>query len=131
MVTDVFFLALYKAFQKMLLQWSSLRQMQCRIFSSRILLSEKCSYSEFFWSVFSRIRTEYQSKCRKIRTRITPNTDIFYAVFYSAIHSVSCFILLGRSFQSKYEKIRKRKKSVCSNIFHELSLQSLSSQIIM
>ena len=23
-------------------------------------LREKCSYSEFFWSVFSRIRTEYR-----------------------------------------------------------------------
>ena len=38
-------------------------------------LREKHPYSEFFWSVFSRIRTEYgeirsiQSKCGKIRTR--------------------------------------------------------------
>ena len=87
--------------------------MQCRIFSSRIFLSEKCSYSEFFWSVFSRIRTEYHSKCRKRRTRITPNTDIFYAVFYSAIHSVSCFILLGRSFQSKYTEEDMEEKKIC------------------
>ena len=51
---------------------------------------EKCPYSELFWSVFSRIwtviqrDTEYlsriQSKCGKIRTRITPNTDAFYAL---------------------------------------------------
>ena len=39
-------------------------------------LREKCPYSELFWSVFSRIRTKYG----KIRTRITPNTDTFYAV---------------------------------------------------
>ena len=39
------------------------------------LLREKCMYSEFFWSVFSRIRTEYQSECGKILTRKTPNTD--------------------------------------------------------
>ena len=48
-------------------------------------LREKYPYSELFWSVFSCIRTEYgeirmQSKCRKIRTRITPNTDTFHAV---------------------------------------------------
>ena len=43
---------------------------------------EKCSYSVFFRSVFSRIRTEYgeiavsfriQSECGKIQTRETPN----------------------------------------------------------
>ena len=49
-------------------------------------LREKCPYSEFFRSVFSRIRTEYgdklriQSKCGKIQTRKTPNMDTFYAV---------------------------------------------------
>ena len=46
-------------------------------------LREMCPCWEFFWFVFSRIRTEYgvslriQSECRKIRTRITPNTDFF------------------------------------------------------
>ena len=35
-----------------------------------LLLREKCPYSEFFWSVFSRIRTKK-----------TPNTDIFNAVY--------------------------------------------------
>ena len=50
-------------------------------------LREKCLYSELFLSAFSRIWTEYgeiqsiQSECGKIRTRITPNTDTFYAVF--------------------------------------------------
>ena len=39
-------------------------------------LREKCVYSELFCSVFSHIRTEYG----KIRTRIAPNTDTFYAV---------------------------------------------------
>ena len=32
-------------------------------------LREKCPYSELFWS-----------KCRGMRTRITPNTNTFYAV---------------------------------------------------
>ena len=39
-------------------------------------LRENCPYTELFWSVFSRIRTEYG----KIRTRIAPNTDTFCAV---------------------------------------------------
>ena len=38
----------------------------------------KCPYSGLFWSVFSRIRTEYG----KIRTRITPNTGTFHAVYW-------------------------------------------------
>ena len=55
---------------------------------TKVSLREKCPYLELFWSVFSRIRTEYreipvylriQSECGKIRTRITPNTDPFYA----------------------------------------------------
>ena len=49
------------------------------------ILREKCPYSEFFWSAFSLIRPEngeirIQSECGKMRTRITPNTDNFYAV---------------------------------------------------
>ena len=44
-------------------------------------LRKKCPYSEFFWSVFFRIWTEYgqilpiQSECGKIRTRKALNTD--------------------------------------------------------
>ena len=37
---------------------------------------KKCPYSELFWSAFSRIRTS----CRKMRARITPNTETSYAV---------------------------------------------------
>ena len=40
------------------------------------LLHKKSSYWRFFWSVFSRIHTEYV----KIQTRKTPNTDTFHAV---------------------------------------------------
>ena len=52
-------------------------------------LREKCPYSEFFWSVFSRIWTDYgeilrisrsQSECEKIRTRKNPNADNFHPV---------------------------------------------------
>ena len=44
-----------------------------------VTLRKKCPYSELFWSVFSRIRTEY-GEIRKMRTRITPNTNTFHAV---------------------------------------------------
>ena len=37
-------------------------------------LREKCLYSEFFWSIFSRIRT-----------RKTPNTDTFHAMWDSLL----------------------------------------------
>ena len=52
-------------------------------------LRKNCPYSEFFWSEFSRIRTEHgeirstlliQSERRKIEIRRTPNTDTFQAV---------------------------------------------------
>ena len=46
------------------------------IFIFNLSLRKKCPYSEFFWSVFSRI----QSECGKIRTRKTPNADNIHAV---------------------------------------------------
>ena len=50
--------------------------------SPKKTLHENCSYSELFWSVFSRIRTAYgEILCGKIRTRLTPNTETFYAEF--------------------------------------------------
>ena len=48
----------------------------------------KCPYSELFWSGFSHIQTGYREvlrispysvRMREIWTRITPNTDTFYA----------------------------------------------------
>ena len=54
-------------------------------------LRKKCRYSELFWSAFSQIWTEcgeifrIQSKCGKMRTRITPNTDTFYAMLVKGI----------------------------------------------
>ena len=58
------------------------------IYHYKDTLREKCPYSELFWSVFSRIRTEYgemrsispYSVRMRMQTRITPNTDTFYAV---------------------------------------------------
>ena len=50
-------------------------------------LRRKCSYSEFLWSVFSRIRTEYgDTLCKRLHSvQIRENTDyensdIFYSV---------------------------------------------------
>ena len=51
-----------------------------------LVLRKKCPYSELFWSAYSRIRTEYGEILRispysvRMRTRITPNTDTFYAM---------------------------------------------------
>ena len=45
--------------------------------SMNLSLRKKCSYSEFFWSVFSLIRGNFLGK---IRTRKIPKTDAFDAV---------------------------------------------------
>ena len=83
-----------------------------------LTLREKCPYSGFFWSVFYFVFLRIQSKCEKIRTRKTPNTDIFHAVLVlhfdssanSVLHDISvCHILLDiivaartRVSQTKY-----------------------------
>ena len=41
------------------------------IWSAQAALREKCPYLEFFWSAFSRIRTEYGPEKRRIRTLFT------------------------------------------------------------
>ena len=43
----------------------------------RVLLRKKCPYSELFWS-----------KCGKMRSRITSNTDTFHAVFQLIVSEV-------------------------------------------
>ena len=43
------------------------------------MLRKKRSYPELFWPVYS-VSLRIQFKCGKMRTRITPNTDTFYAV---------------------------------------------------
>ena len=70
-------------------EWSPIKHLWWRLFAKILnnfsqknlyhTLRDKCPYSELFWSTFSRIWTE-QSECGKMRTRITPNTDTFYAV---------------------------------------------------
>ena len=67
-------------------------------------MREKCPYLEFFWFVFSRIRTKYgeirimerysvslhiQSECGKIRTKKTLNTDTFDAVFRGLLNAIN------------------------------------------
>ena len=56
----------------------------------KIKMREKCPYSKLIWYVFHRFQIEYgeirsilQSECGRIRTRITPNRDTFYAVSVS------------------------------------------------
>ena len=55
---------------------------------TNLKLHEKCPYSVLFWSPFSRFRLNTEGcgvplpiwyECEKVRTRITPNTDTFYA----------------------------------------------------
>ena len=59
-----------------------------------ISLQKKCPFSELFWCAFPAfglntkrcsVSLLIQSECRKMRIRITLNTDTFYAVFSSKI----------------------------------------------
>ena len=65
-------------------------------------LLEKCPYLELLRSAFCRIWTEYsvshliQSECGKIRTRITPNTDSFYAVMVHGQKYVKPYFQQGK-----------------------------------
>ena len=78
---------------------------------------KKCPNSELFCSAFSRIHSDWirwdtvylriQSKCGKMRTRVTPNTDTYYAVTTIALglihlhcprHSLMCSVALDDSY---------------------------------
>ena len=69
-----------------------------------------CPYSELFWSVFSRIRTEYGEmrsmfrysvRMRESTYQITPNTDTFYAVH----QTVNRIVLTSLYLQFETSKI--------------------------
>ena len=68
-------------------KWKTSFFMQCQLSGTlSVTLREKCSYSEFFYFIFSRILTEYRdlrikSKYGKIRNRKTPNTDTFHVAY--------------------------------------------------
>ena len=64
-------------------------------------LRKNCPYLELFCFVFSRIWTEterysaslrIQSKCGKIQTRITPNTNTFYASQHKVVFHCFFFV---------------------------------------
>ena len=90
---------------------------------------KKCSYSHLFWSVFSRIRTEYgqsifsiQSECGEIRIRITSYTDTFYAVLVIKTCIPKTTFLIGNeskfiSLSDTVDLISRGKKSVGSISF--------------
>ena len=68
-------------------------------------LRKRCPYLELFWSVFSRIRTEYREirsisrysvRMRENVNQITPNTDTFHAVVHLFFRNLTRIELLGR-----------------------------------
>ena len=76
-------------------------------------ISEKWSYSELFWSVFSRIRT-----------RITPDT--FYAVFIAFSSRLyrehGTFLLFRKDYMSQKKKKKKKMEKCYSNEFRVVLL---------
>ena len=90
---------------------------------THIALHKKCPYSKLFWSAFSHIWTEYgeiQSKCVKMRTRITPNTDTFHAMLIS----IKRLIQKGPKFKADNVRIPKYK-----NIFAKVYIPNWSEEL--
>ena len=115
-------------------------------------LCKKCPYSEFFWSVLSRIRTEYgeirstqisqrdterygeirratESECGKIQTRITPNTDTFHAVtvYRSVYHRIDLTLFLKKNSPVSFWCIFIDKIHVQNFIFVNLHMKNYDS----
>ena len=102
--------------------------------SSYKTLRKKCPYSEFFWSAFSRIWTEYEKVFRispdsvQLRKKVdqkTPNTNTFHAM-------KGKLNLLYTSWFRGLEKsgmawIRNRKLSFDKNIFSGIKTSNLRS----
>ena len=72
------------------------------VYQSKQTLCKKCTYSDLFCSAFFshfpsfglnteryRVSVRIRENARKMRTRITPNTDTFYAVWFSNFNSES------------------------------------------
>ena len=82
-------------------------------------LAEKCPHLELFWSAFSRIRIKYGEILGEIfrisphsvrtRTRITPNTDTFYAVTVS-LKVLNTNLILHLKF--KFREIGAKIKNI-------------------
>ena len=73
-----------------------------------ITLRKKCPYSELFWSVFSRIPTEYGKILRisPYSVRMRENTDQNNSEYGHFLHSISnCFLLIF--FVKDYRKARE------------------------
>ena len=85
-------------------------------------LREKCLYSELFWSAFACIWTvslRIQSQCGKMRTRISPNTDTFYAVM---LHIT---FLGSKMLESIWTKSRWRLKSCQKIVFEKIKIKMM------
>ena len=80
----------------------------------------------YFWSVFSHIRTEYGEILRmspysvrmrenlgRMQTRITPNTDTFYAVSYISYRDSSTTLVEAVFKQQKHYLTRKMLLVIC------------------
>ena len=93
-------LLLFHIFPEVVCVFSLLKTFYIRQYHIMLWLHEKCSYSEFLWSIFWLNMERYSVslrihfECRKIRIRKTLNTDTFHEVqqnlFFSRIN-VDCF----------------------------------------
>ena len=107
-------------------------------------MREKCSYLELLWSAFTRIRTEYgaqrdtpylrvQSESGKMQTKITPNTDAFYALIGKTINQDKTNYVIGittsnnktHTAESIQKILRQQKENVTESKDHTSSNNDL------
>ena len=56
----------------------------------KLTLREKCPYLEFFWSVFSHIRTQYGPEKLRIRTPFTQSKTLLFYNFFREFEAIFC-----------------------------------------
>ena len=87
--------------------------------SLSLKLREKCPYSEFFWPVFSRIRTEYGSEKLRTRTLSTQCKLIFYLTLMPLLRKLVVQIEIAGLQKSILNEIMKPKDFAKKNEFHD------------
>ena len=70
-----------------------------------LALSEKCTYSEFFWSLFSRNRTEYGPEKLRIRLLFT-ECDLRWSHSVNTVseYGMSCVLRNFAKFTGKHQR---------------------------
>ena len=99
-------------------------------------LREKCTYSEFFWSVFSRIRTEYREALRisPYSVQMRENTDQKNPKYGHFLHIACSSRKLSEKHlipETIFKKVfAKKRQKLPSSFFHCKKILSVKGDLI-